>query len=742
MMKKSSTLFFRLGFGVFVIAMFSCQSSTNDSALVDGPGTTAHPFMYLTEDRRAVIETSIQTEPMASIYATVLETAAKELSEIDQQDWDAKAHGDNGEIAVANAFLAWLNDDEQAAQRALDIMATLTTNWDDHTGWGINIRMPSPLIHYTAAWDFLMATDFMSEAQAQVIEMKLTTVTDQFFKYYVLDDTTRQLALTVTQNNHPIRTAAAIGFVALAFPGHPDASIWLDWAVSELAYLLGEDGQYIQGDGAVSEGPFYFNYGLAPTLPFYIALDNRAHKERQYTRNCINRSDEDPWRGHGCVEGESFTFTNPMGSELFRRALDWSLALRLPDGSRAPIGDSPLRSQVGQALFTHFGGPDYLYWDWATNPSNPHRVKGGFELAISHLAYVEPPAETNPPQWTNRFFIDGGMATFRSGWDNDDRVLILMGESGAARKTVHDHPDGTSFVLAAYDELLLTDTGYYKPNSLQNPVTAVPGSHNLILIDGEGAPAKGLLTDWGDADAFIKNTVDGRALAYAESHQNYQGTDVVRGVAFVRGRYFVMADQLSSNVEVEREYRFRLHAFAGRDLDGSVSLDEFGPHIQKERGSVAVYTTSSQGACQLVEPDFEAFASPHVHKLEKDAEHHTVTDSVITGRAPDFLTVLAPYRTATDAGPDAPLDVSSIETDKGAAWQIIGSDTLDIAWVREDDAPEHLTLPSGQVITTDAAFILWSADNSLGLMVRGTELRVDGTLLISASTGEHVKTVE
>ena len=62
------------------------------------------------------------------------------------------------------------------------------------------------------------------------------------------------------------------------------------------------------------------------------------------------------------------------------------------------------------------------------------KVKGGFELFIQHLAYVEPIESAGPPQWKNRFFVDGGMATFRSGWDQDDRVLILMGENGAAER--------------------------------------------------------------------------------------------------------------------------------------------------------------------------------------------------------------------------------------------------------------------------------------------------------------------
>ena len=134
--------------------------------------------------------------------------------------------------------------------------------------------------------------------------------------------------------------------------------------------------------------------------------------------------------------------------------------------------------------------------------------------------------------------------------------------------------------------------------------------------------------------------------------------------------------------------------------------------------------------------------SPHVHKLEKDAGHHTVTDSVITGRTPDFLSVLAPYQIDALDGPEFPLAVSPIETQHGVAWMIEGATTTDVAWIRAEGASPHLELPTGQTITSDGVFSLVSLDGALGLLVRGGELRLDDTLVLSASEGEAVTSTE
>ena len=64
------------------------------------------------------------------------------------------------------------------------------------------------------------------------------------------------------------------GYVALAFPDHPEATTWADWSFSELEYLWGPQGRYVQPDGGISEGPFYGNFAWAPSaLLFVAALD-------------------------------------------------------------------------------------------------------------------------------------------------------------------------------------------------------------------------------------------------------------------------------------------------------------------------------------------------------------------------------------------------------------------------------------------------------------------------------------
>src|SRR5690606_22418629 len=192
--------------------------------------------------------------------------------------------------------------------------------------------------------------------------------TGAFFDEYVGNGLTRQAVLGFAQNNHPIRTAAAIGLVAILFPDDPRASEWANWAVSELSYLMGPDGQYLQPDGGVSEGPFYYGFAYGPAIAFFIAMDNAVDPARTFLRDCRNRQNVEPWAGHGCVDGEPFTFVNPIHGELLEASVDWSIALRLPNGWRAPLADANFIHHPGGVLLSHYGAAPHLSWDFENSP--------------------------------------------------------------------------------------------------------------------------------------------------------------------------------------------------------------------------------------------------------------------------------------------------------------------------------------------------------------------------------------
>jgi hypothetical protein len=83
-----------------------------------------------------------------------------------------------------------------------------------------------------------------------------------------------------------------------------------------------------------------------------------------------------------------------------------------------------------------------------------------------------------------RFYRRGGWIVLRSGW-NRDAVLFVF-RSGPPTGA-HTHLDNNSFVLEAYGERLIVDTGvgsYTDPNYTTWDTTSL--SHNTLLVNGKG----------------------------------------------------------------------------------------------------------------------------------------------------------------------------------------------------------------------------------------------------------------
>ncbi|WP_437532828.1 heparinase II/III family protein [Sorangium sp. So ce726] len=693
--------------------------------------TGVHPRLLARPEHRDLLRSRVDREPYASILATLKRRADRPYEEEpDPASWDHVTNGNNASTAQANALLAWAFEDRAAADKAREFLRRLQTNWDTNTVLDMNIRMAKVLMGYTNAWDLLSATPWFPAEESTQAEGKITDITGQFFAKYLEQDFYRDLLLRPAQNNHPIRTADAIGYVALAFPEHPAAATWWNWSISELDYLWGPEGQYVQPDGGASEGPYYSGFAWGPTAAFFIALDNALAGEASFTRDCRTRSNEDPWAGHGCVDGEQGALSVPLRGGLFTKAVDWSLSLRLPWGSRPPVDDGVFTPFNGSPLLTSFGGGGEYLWDWEQN-RDPQAMEFGADLVAHHLLYVDDAVAPEAPRVLTRFFPDTGHAVFRSDWGDDARWLLLLAEHGSARKAIHDHVDGTSFSLAAYGEYLLIDAGYYKPDSLDNAKTSQSPSHNVILIDGRSAPDKGLFNNFGDADAFLRNTHDGDAVDYAEAHQDYQDTHVERSVAFIDGRYFVVGDRLSTSHPAARTHAWRLHGYAGLTSGGTFELLPDGGRWERARAGVEARVQSTSPGLAVVEPPYTPLTVPHVHEFEEDREaaDHAVIDATVESEAPGFLAVLLPYKVGVDAGPDAPLQAAPIAAEPGVvAWQIESDGGTDVAVLRSKGAPEALALPGGQVLETDAELVVLriEGERPFALMARGTRVLLDG----------------
>jgi hypothetical protein len=176
--------------------------------------------------------------------------------------------------------------------------------------------------------------------------------------------------------------------------------------------------------------------------------------------------------------------------------------------------------------------------------------------------------EGDEPIETNRAFPYAGHYVMRSGWDPDQRFMIVdAGPFG----TNHQHEDALSFELSAYGERLITDPGTYRYNydSPWRKFMVSSLAHNTLAVDHQGQCRHERHDTWIAKEPVPNVWKPGHALTYLRgsytSGYGEAGRIAVthtRSVFFVDGRYWVILDRVRPGDRDEHLYEtiFMLNA--------------------------------------------------------------------------------------------------------------------------------------------------------------------------------------
>ncbi len=481
---------------------------------------------------------------------------------------------------------------EQLTAKSKQLLEEINTVVGFQSGWIFYQEWQhrsKELINYLIAYDLLMgqqlAVDSLQLAKDSLIEFSAHLYNRAMATYTVL---IWQFKFFEFQfNNHSIMTASALGLAAIVLNDNessdPDyqPQNWIDAGLWNLDNTLWrENGVYPRVSepdtiAGYAEGPAYFEYGFENAFPFIRAFWNfLPDATYPMTFNMVTRNIRNPWY-------------DPNYANLY----EWMIQIRMPDGSSPAIHDSPIG--FGTSITTLSGNSRF-------NIPNPHFPPTD---VMWRTQYISTNVEEGLfPDTLFRALPEAGSLIFRSSHDPDALFMHFIGKHGIALSgaKAHHQGDASSFSLMANGELLAVDPGYpgYQESSAVNNAS----NHSLILVNGFGPlPPVGEAVSIATNTCWIENYFDTPELDYGEIRTAYFGADIIRKSFFVRDRYIIVADFITS--VSPNTYTFQLQ---GNGLEGGISgtpEGAFTPDFTNHQGiwsrdstQLLVHTISAGGA--------------------------------------------------------------------------------------------------------------------------------------------------
>ncbi|MDP1622825.1 MAG: heparinase II/III family protein [Bacteroidales bacterium] len=493
------------------------------------------------------------------------------------------------------------NDRDSLLTRVLGLLEQMNTDVDVGTFWTFYNpwqHRSKELISYLIAYD-LMKGAGVSQPLLEASKAKLITFSANLYQKALATYTFLNLKFFTYQfNNHSIMTASALGLAAIVFNDYSNANVnyqplnWINAGLYNLDNTLWmESGIYPRVSepdtlAGYAEGPHYFKYAFENAFPFIRAFGNFL-PDGYYPATFNNTTRN---------------ICNPWFDTRYDHLYDWMNKIRMPDGSCPAIHDAYMG--FGTVIMALSGKPQFNRLNPGFTPDDPFIRTQYVSTNVSHGPITDSLFQPMPA---------AGSLVFRSSWEPSAVYMHFIGKHGIALTgaKAHHQGDASSFSLMAYGELLAVDPGY--PGSslaeLENKAT----DHSLILVNGNGPlPPTGEFVSTSTNSAYIENYFHTPLLDYGEVRVAYQGAEIIRKNLFVRNKYFLLSDFVSS--ATPKNYTFQLH---GNGLYGGTPSSTTGAFIPDFGNARGIY--SRNAVSLLAQVTAPGDASGYAYELDSMA---------------------------------------------------------------------------------------------------------------------------
>lgn len=552
--------------------------------------------------------------------------------------------------------------------------------------------------------DYCVAYDLLKGSGATDTELAQARIALRNFIGNLYEQTSRKnLGVDFFQgakNNHALMSAGALGIGAVVLNDLTDSldekykpMNWINsamWNIHNVIWWDIRKQSLIGTDGGYAEGSHYFRYAFTNLLPFFKAIGNfLPDTSAEYTYNELTRKIRNPWYDTNYV-----------------RIYDLMTAIRMPDGRMPPIEDS----------YTYESYPDLAIlgkakYNWALHLSTLDQVQNNTlsdqltsisDMRTNYIAANVPASEYSDSLY--HVYPDAGIAVYRSSPDSNATYFAMLGKNGTILHSTeaHNHADDGSFLMMVNGQMMALDPGYLSFEMRDTVANAY--NHNMILINDAG-PLKGIPGKSFGAEAYIEKYFSSPAQQYTELRTSYEGADINRKVLFVRKKYFLLADHVTT--AVPKKISWLLHGYG---LEGGDNFNT-GTFTDAFANKKAWWQRRQSGLFATVTSDapitFEKLTGIHEYRYVTP-QNHTYMKANTNSSAVSYLTCLQPFTNLqTDTMP-----VQEISIPGTTAYRFDDNNFHDMA-VSQGSNNVISSIPlQGHTFSTDAKFFWSSTDNT------------------------------